>query len=73
MFYTGAHEVDLNKYVGRELEIIYVDRKEQITQRKIEVRTIRDGLMCAIDAEKGELRSFNVERILAAYPTQIYH
>jgi predicted DNA-binding transcriptional regulator YafY len=68
-----ANTMDLNKYVGRQLEIIYVDRKEQITQRKVEVRSVQDGLLQAFDADKGELRSFSVDRVLAAMPSKLIH
>jgi len=35
----------MGKYVGKTVEIIYLDRKGQITQRKVQVRSIHGSMV----------------------------
>ncbi|MCC3373025.1 WYL domain-containing protein [Cohnella sp. REN36] len=53
------------RYIGRTVEMIYLDRQGQITQRVIQVRQIRDGRVLGWDLDKRAPRSFDVDRILA--------
>lgn len=56
------------KYVGQCLEIVYIDRAGNITQRKIEVKGIRGQLVRATCLQTGEARTFRAENILAWKP-----
>lgn len=55
----------LEHYVGRTVEIIYEDKHGAITQRKIVVRSIRDGVLHATCLTAGAWRPFRIERILS--------
>ncbi|MFU1798661.1 hypothetical protein ACM1RC_32805 [Paenibacillus azoreducens] len=57
-----------NKYIGRVMEIVYLDRMGKITQRRIEVKAIRDGLVRARCLQTGSPRTFRLENILAWKP-----
>ncbi|ANS74647.1 hypothetical protein AWM70_08655 [Paenibacillus yonginensis] len=56
------------KYKGTVVEIIYMDRKGQITKRSIEVYGIKQGMVTAKCLKTGQIRSFRVENILAVQP-----
>lgn len=58
----------MNKYVGNVIEIIYLDRKGKITQRKIEVLAVKDGRIRAKCLQSGGPRLFLAENILAVQP-----
>lgn len=58
----------MKKYIGRIVEIIYEDRKGNITQRRIEVLGVRQGRIKANCLKSNELRVFNEENILAMKP-----
>lgn len=58
----------LDRYVGRTVEIIYEDRNGAITQRRIVVRSIRDGVLHATCLTAGAWRPFRLERILSWQP-----
>ncbi|GIP22673.1 hypothetical protein [Paenibacillus sp. J22TS3] len=58
----------VRKYVGEQVEIIYIDRAGSITQRHIEVHGIRCGLVRAKCLRSGQPRAFRVDRILAVQP-----
>ncbi len=58
----------MHKYVGRVVEIIYLDRKYKITQRKIEVWSAEGGLVEAYCLERRAPRVFAIDRILAVMP-----
>jgi predicted DNA-binding transcriptional regulator YafY len=56
--------------VGQTMDIIYLDRNEQITQRHIRVITIKGHNVLAFDVDKRAPRSFSSERILASQVSQ---
>jgi predicted DNA-binding transcriptional regulator YafY len=58
----------IDKYVGREIEIIYLDRKGKFTQRTIHVISIKCGKVKAICSVRNSIRIFNIENILACTP-----
>ncbi|WP_397334183.1 hypothetical protein [Paenibacillus macerans] len=60
----------VKKYIGRTVEIIYMDRLGKITQRKIKVHDVREGLVRATCLASGEPRAFRVDRILACVPVE---
>lgn len=57
--------MSIDKYVGCTVKIVYVDRRNQITQRNIEVREVRDGYVRAICLKSKGPRIFLVSSILA--------
>lgn len=59
------------KYIGRTVEIVYLDRTGKITQRRIEVKGIRGQLVRATCLQTGAPRTFRLDRILAWQPAQI--
>ncbi|WP_372490946.1 hypothetical protein [Paenibacillus mellifer] len=58
----------VKKYIGRTVEIIYVDRAGKITQRRIEVHDVRDGIVRATCLVSNAPRAFRMENILAWVP-----
>jgi predicted DNA-binding transcriptional regulator YafY len=59
---------NFNKYVGSTVEIIYLDKNNQITQRHAQLRSVREDVIHAFCLERQALRSFKADRILALYP-----
>jgi predicted DNA-binding transcriptional regulator YafY len=58
----------MDKYIGRVVEIIYLDRSGKVTQRKIEVRSIQGGVVRAYCLQQRAPRVFVIDRILAVAP-----
>jgi predicted DNA-binding transcriptional regulator YafY len=56
----------INKYIGIPLEIIYQGRDGKVTQRRIEIRSIKDDLVRAYCLTQKGPRVFKLENILAA-------
>lgn len=56
------------RYIGQIIEIVYLDSKGKITQRQIEVKAIRDGIVRATCLRTGSPRAFRKENILAWKP-----
>ena len=56
------------KYIGQLVEIIYMDRKGKITQRRIQVNAIRNGLIKATCLKSGSPRTFSLGNVLAWQP-----
>ena len=57
------------KYIGQVIEIVYMDQSGQISQRMIQVNTIRNGLIRATCLKTGSPRTFRVDNVLAWQPT----
>lgn len=53
----------MERYIGSMVEIIYQDRSGEITQRRIRVRGIKDGMIRA--TYNGKPRVFRMDRVLA--------
>ncbi|WP_233476555.1 hypothetical protein [Paenibacillus sonchi] len=56
--------------IGQTIEIVYVDKAGKITQRKIEVKGVRDGRIRATCLTTGAPRVFLAVNILAWQPVQ---
>ncbi|WP_342477463.1 hypothetical protein NYE24_30925 [Paenibacillus sp. FSL H7-0350] len=56
--------------IGQTIEIIYLDKAGNITQRKIEVNGIRDGRIRAKCLSTGASRVFLAANILSWRPLQ---
>lgn len=50
---------------GKVIEIVYMDNVGNLTQRNIDVRSVRDGLIRATDLQTGQPRTFRMGNILA--------
>lgn len=58
----------MEKYIGRMVEIIYQDREDNLSQRRIKVESVRDGKVKAFCFTAGAPRIFTMANILAAMP-----
>ena len=56
--------------IGQTVEIVYLDKVGKITQRKIEVKGIKDGKIRATCLNTGAPRVFLMVNILAWQPTK---
>lgn len=63
-------EQQLHRYMGQKVEIMYMDRYGKITQRCIEVRSIKNNYACAYCFTQRGLRVFKLENILAIVPAR---
>ncbi|AQT83591.1 hypothetical protein ERICIV_02635 [Paenibacillus larvae subsp. larvae] len=63
----------MGKYVGKTVEIIYLDRKGQITQRKVQIRSIHGSMVRAYCMLSKSVRTFKLENILAMHPVMSRH
>ncbi|NHN34797.1 hypothetical protein [Paenibacillus agricola] len=55
----------LSRYVGQQVEIVYIDKPNVITQRFIEIHSIKNNFLCAYCFTKKRLRVFSLQNILA--------
>lgn len=60
----------LAHHIGELLEIVYIDQSGKLSQRRIEIRHIRNGLVYADCLRSGEPRTFREENILAWQPSK---
>lgn len=60
----------MEKYIGNVIEIIYVDRKGKITQRKIRLQDIRNKLIRATCLKTNQPRVFRMDNILSWGPAK---
>ncbi len=58
----------LEKYIGHTVEIIYIDRENNITQRKVGIRHVQDHTINVYCHHQKAHRMFKVENILAMKP-----
>ncbi|CAG7654895.1 WYL domain-containing protein [Paenibacillus allorhizosphaerae] len=58
-------EQELQRYMGRTVEMIYLGRDNQITQRRVDVHSMNNGIVKAYCHERNAPRVFRVENILA--------
>lgn len=56
------------KYIGYIMEIIYQDQKGKISKRRIQVKSVRSGLIKADDLMSGQPRTFRESGLLACIP-----
>ncbi|MCP1309246.1 WYL domain-containing protein [Paenibacillus tyrfis] len=56
------------KYTGRMVEIIYGDRSGQFSKRRIVIRSVQPAFIRAYCMERGAVRCFAIDRILAVQP-----
>lgn len=56
------------KYIGRIVEIVYIDRSGKLSQHLIEIHSIRNGLIRSTCLQTGEPRTFKEDNVLAWTP-----
>lgn len=59
------------KYMGRTVEIIYLDRRGRFSRRRIRVAAVRGDVVRAYDLDRRAPRVFRIENILAVQPVAI--
>ncbi|MFP4976412.1 hypothetical protein ACE6ED_13495 [Paenibacillus sp. CN-4] len=55
---------------GKVIEIVYMDNAGKLSQRNIDVRSVRDGLIQATDLQTRQPRAFKAGNILAWQPAR---
>lgn len=58
------------KYIGKQVEIVYLDRHGKVTQRNIEIHRIRNGNIYSTCLRTGAPRTFSEENVLAFRPVR---
>jgi hypothetical protein len=58
----------IEKYIGRSAELIYQDRKGNITKRRVSVYSVRNGKVRVLDWGKRSFRTLASDRILSVLP-----
>lgn len=58
----------MQKYIGRTIEIIYLDRHGRFTQRRIRVYAVRDQNVIAYDIDRQVVRTFRIDGVMAMQP-----
>jgi predicted DNA-binding transcriptional regulator YafY len=61
-------ERNLQRYLGRTVEIIYVDRRGKYTKRLVQLHAIRDGAVMVFCLERQAPRLLRIDNILAMQP-----
>lgn len=56
------------KYLGWLMEVIYQGQSGKITKRRIQIKSIRSGLIKADDLLSGQSRTFRESGLLAWHP-----
>ncbi len=60
----------MRKYIGGIIELIYMDRKGKITQRKIRLQGIRNDLIRATCLKTNQPRVFSMDNVLSWGPVK---
>ncbi|RAV18849.1 hypothetical protein DQG23_24275 [Paenibacillus contaminans] len=60
----------MQKYVGQVVELVYLDRRGKITQRRVEVREVAEEIVKAYCLVQRGPRIFRVANILAIQPVR---
>ncbi|KIV50612.1 hypothetical protein [Aneurinibacillus migulanus] len=55
-------------YLGRTIEIIYLNRNGELSQRKVRLLSVKDGRIRAYCFKRRATRYFSVENVLAMRP-----
>lgn len=61
----------MDKYIGKFIEIIYIDKTGKITKRQVKALSVDFAVLKAMDKSTGEYRTFRVENILAYLPAKV--
>ncbi|KIL42107.1 hypothetical protein SD70_02690 [Gordoniibacillus kamchatkensis] len=61
-------EKHLRRYLGRTVELIYIDRRGVFTKRIVQMHSVREGAVKVFCLVRQAPRTFKVENILAVQP-----
>lgn len=61
----------MKKYVGQTIEMIYLDRHNRFSQRRVRIKSVDDLIVRAYCLEQQGPRVFRQENILAIQPVKI--
>jgi hypothetical protein len=59
---------ELQRYLGRTVELIYVDRRSAFTKRTVQLHNIRDGRVQVFCLDRRAPRTLLIENVLAVQP-----
>jgi predicted DNA-binding transcriptional regulator YafY len=62
----------VKKYLNQTIEIVYLDRHGKLSQRRVRVVAVTDGVVRAYDFERRAPRIFKLDNIMAIQPVR-YH
>lgn len=57
--------LDFENFIGRKVDLIYVDTRGKFSQRRVDLYAIRNGKARVYDFNKRGFRTLAIERILA--------
>ncbi|HAF97564.1 hypothetical protein [Paenibacillus lactis] len=60
----------MRNFIGEVIELIYIDRKGKITQRKIRLQGIRHNLIRATCLNTNQPRVFRMDNVLSWEPAK---
>jgi predicted DNA-binding transcriptional regulator YafY len=63
----------LHRYIGRIIDIIYLDRSGHFTKRRIRIISVSESTVKAYCYTRRAVRTFTAENILAAIPVVNRH
>jgi len=63
--------MDLVKYVGRTVEVIYQDNKGDITQRQVHINKVMNSYISVFCTAANAPRTLRADRILAIKPKPV--
>jgi predicted DNA-binding transcriptional regulator YafY len=63
-------ELNLTKYIGRDMELIYVDSRNRISRRTVLLRSVHGSVIRAYCYRRNAPRCFRTDRILAILPRE---
>jgi predicted DNA-binding transcriptional regulator YafY len=63
--------IAVQKYIGRTVDIIYLDRRGRLSKRKIRITAVQDSHVRAFDLDRQEPRIFRTDGILVALPAKV--
>lgn len=62
--------MNIDKYIGRNVDLIYEDSKGTLTQRRVTVSSVSGDTAKVFDHDKRQPRTLAVERVLACVPSR---
>jgi hypothetical protein len=65
---ANVMERELRCYLGRTVQLIYVDRRGAFTKRTVQLHSVRDGKVWVFCLERQAPRTLLVDNVLAVQP-----
>ncbi|OMP67071.1 WYL domain-containing protein [Domibacillus epiphyticus] len=64
------HSLQTYMKLKEPVTVIYIGKNEEITERTIIVKSVSPGMIRAFCLKRQEIRTFRIDRILAAVPAR---